>query len=173
MVLNKFSLLVFIQIVLIAIVGLLLVISIQQEFMRMTTAGLGLLWLGLIIFLNHYMNRIHRDVRRFMEGLRSQDTSQYFSEEKAGSYFQQLYSSFNEITRNFRLIRIEKEVENQFFQELIAQSASGIIALTKDRQVKLINDAALEILGLDQLKHLAELEEAYPDVVQIFYALVI
>lgn len=166
MVFNKFSLIVFIQIILIALVALLLVISIQQEFMQMTTAGLVLLWLGQIIFLNIYLNRIHRDVRRFMEALHRQDTSQYFSKKKAGKYFQELYSSFNEISRDFRLVRIEKEVENQFFRELIAKSASGIIALTEQEQVKLINGAALRILGLEQLKHLSELGQVHPELAE-------
>lgn len=167
MVFNKYSLIAFIQIILIALVGVLIMISFQQEFMRMTTAGLVLLWFGLILFLNFYMNRIHRDVRRFMEALRSQDTSLYFSDRKAGIYFKDLYNAFNEITKNFRLIRIEKEVENHFFRELIIQSASGIIALADDNQVKLINGAALDILGLEELKDLSDLRMVYPEMADI------
>jgi nitrogen fixation/metabolism regulation signal transduction histidine kinase len=170
MVLNRFSLLVLIQIILIAMVGMLLVISVRQEFMQMTTAGLALLWIGLIIYLNIYMNRVHRDVRRFMDALHSQDTSQYFSGKKAGQYFRELYGSFNEISRNFRLVRIEKEVENQFFRELIVQSASGTIALSADGQVKLVNGAALKIMGLDKLKHLSELEQLHPELAEILDA---
>ena len=167
MVLNKFSLIVFIQIILIAIVGMLMLFSLQQEFLRMTTAGLFMLWLGLILFLNRYINRIHRDVRRFMEALRGQDTSYYFSEKKAGSYFKQLYASFNEISRNFRLIRIEREVENQFYQELILQSASGLIAVTEDKGVKLINGAALDMLGMEKLDHVSALRSVSPEMADI------
>jgi nitrogen fixation/metabolism regulation signal transduction histidine kinase len=167
MVLNKFSLIVFIQIILIAFVGMLMLISLQQEFLRMTTAGLSLLWLGLILFLNRYINRIHRDVGRFMDALRDQDTSHYFSEKKAGSYFKQLYASFNEITRNFRLIRIEKEVENQFYRELILQSASGLIAVAEDKGIKLINGAALDMLGMEKLDHVSALRSVSPEMADI------
>jgi nitrogen fixation/metabolism regulation signal transduction histidine kinase len=167
MVLNRFSLIVLIQVILIAVVGLVMVISLQQEFLRMTSAGLLLLWLGLILFLNLYINRIHRDVRRFMEALRGQDTSHYFSEKKAGNYFKQLYASFNEITRNFRLIRIEKEAENQFYRELIGQSASGLIAVTDDKQVKLVNGAARDMLGMGQLSHVSDLRSVSPEMADI------
>jgi len=170
MVLNRFSLLVLIQIVIIALLGLLILLSLQMEFMKMTTAGLILLWVGMILFLNVYMNRIHRDVKKFMDALRSQDTSQYFNERKGGLYFKKLYSSFNEISRNFRLVRIEKEVENQFYREVIRQSASGILAVTEDRQVKLINGAALEILGIERLGHLSELNHIHPDLEQLIGA---
>ncbi|MCK4988920.1 MAG: hypothetical protein KAS29_00480, partial [Bacteroidales bacterium] len=154
----------FIQIILIALVGMLITISFGREFMLMTTAGLILLWLGQIFFLNFYMNRIHRDVRKFMDALRSQDTTQLFKDSKKERYFGKLYASFNEIARNFRLVRIEKEVENQFFRETIKQSASGIMAISEDANVRLINGAALQILGMDSLKNLAELRAIHPDM---------
>jgi len=167
MVLNRFNIIVFIQIILIALVGMLITISFGREFMLMTTAGLLLLWLGQILFLNFYMNRIHRDVRKFMDALRSQDTTQLFNDRKKGRYFGKLYASFNEITRNFRLVRIEKEVENQFFRETIGQSASGILAVTEDERISLINGAALKLFGIDSLSSLSELRKIHPDFVNI------
>ncbi len=167
MVLNRFNIIVFVQIIFIALVGMLITIAFGREFMRMTTAGLILLWVGQIIFLSFYMNRIHRDVRKFMDALRSQDTTQLFTERKKGRYFGKLYASFNEITRNFRLVRIEKEVENQFFRETIRQSASGILAIRADEQIVLINGAALKIFGVDNLKTLSELRKIHPDFADI------
>ena len=168
MVLNRFNIIVFIQIILIAMVGMLITISLGREFMLMTTAGLILLWLGQIVFLNFYMNRIHRDVRKFMDALRSQDTTQLFNDRKKERYFGQLYAAFNEITRKFRLVRIEKEVENQFFRETIKQSASGIVALTDDNNIHLINQAALQVLGMDSVSSLRELREFHPDLAELF-----
>lgn len=162
MVLNRFNILVFVQILLIALVGMLIVVSTQAEFLKMTTAGLVLLWAGQVIYLNLYMNRIHRDVRKFMEGLKSQDTTQYFNEQKKGRYFTRLYASFNEITRNFRLVRIEREVENQFFREALENSASGLMAVSEHGDIKLINEAALQILGMESVKKLSDLKEKHP-----------
>ncbi len=167
MVLNRFNIIVFIQIILIALVGMLITISFGREFMLMTTAGLVFLWLGQILFLNFYMNRIHRDVRKFMDALRTQDTTQLFSDRKKERYFGKLYASFNEITRNFRLVRIEKEVENQFFRETIKQSASGIMAVEEGGEIGLVNSAALQILGVDSLKTMSELRQIHPDFADI------
>jgi len=170
MVLNRFNILVFVQILLIALVGMLIAVSIRAEFLKMTTAGLTLLWVGQIIYLNVYLNRIHRDVRKFMEGLRHQDTTQYFNAEKAGPYFDKLYASFNEITRDFRLVRIEREVENQFFREALSRSASGLMAVAEDGEIPLVNDAALQILGLDKLNNLAGLREHFPALAELISA---
>jgi len=167
MALNRFNILVFVQIILIALVGLLITISFGREYFFMTTAGLIIIWVGQILFLNFYMNRIHRDIRKFMDALRNQDTSQLFSDRKNRGYFGKLYSSFNEITRNFRLVRIEKEVENQFYRESIKQAASGIMAVTEDHHINLINGAALQIFGINKLNHLSELRDIHPEFVGI------
>jgi nitrogen fixation/metabolism regulation signal transduction histidine kinase len=168
MVLNRFSLLIFFQIVLIAVVGMLITISLQREFLLMTSVGLILLWIGQILFLNVHMNRIHRDVRKFMDALRSQDTSQFFNDQKAAGYFKGIYYAFNEITRNFRLVRIEKEVENQFYRETIRHSASGIVAVEEKDKIPLINQAALEVLGMDSLINLGELRDIHPNLADLF-----
>ena len=167
MALNRFNSIQFIQIILIALVGMLIAISFRREYLLMTTLGLILLWVGQILFLNYYMNRIHRDVRKFMDALRSQDTSQFFSDRKGGRYFGELYTSFNEIARDFRLVRIEKEVENQFFRETIRQSASGMMAVTEDGKVSLINSAALQLVGLERMANLSELIKIHPDLAEI------
>ena len=167
MALNRFNIIQLIQIILIALVGMLIVITFRREYMLMTSAGLILLWVGQILLLNFYMNSIHRDVRKFMDALRSQDTSRFFNSHKGGRYFGELYTAFNEIARDFRLVRIEKEVENQFFREIIRLSASGIMAVSGDEKVILINSAALQIVGLEQLKNLSELREIHPDLAEV------
>ena len=163
MVLNRFNINVFIQVLLIAGVGLLFSFAIQKDFMRMTSAGLLIIWVGQIMYLIYYMNRIHRDVGRFMDALRNQDTSQHFTWAKGGTYFQRLYASFEEISRNFRFVRIEKEVENQFFREIIHQSALGIMAVNEDSTIRLINRAALDLLNVEKLSSLKKLIELYPE----------
>jgi two-component system nitrogen regulation sensor histidine kinase NtrY len=167
MVLNRFNMYVFIQVLLIAGVGLLFSFAIQKDFLRMTSAGLLVIWLGQILFLTWYMNRIHRDMGRFMNALRNQDTSQHFTWGKGGKYFQRLYASFEEISRNFRFIRIEKETENQFFREIIHESVLGIMAINEDGTIRLINRAALDLLNVEQLSNLQKLGERYPEFREI------
>jgi two-component system, NtrC family, nitrogen regulation sensor histidine kinase NtrY len=163
MVLNRFNMYVFIQVLLIAGTGLLFSFAVRTDFMRMTSAGLLIIWVGQILFLTWYINRIHRDVGRFINALRNQDTSQHFSWTKGGAYFQRLYAAFEEISRDFRFVRIEKEVENQFFREIIQQSALGIMAINEDGSIRLINKAALELLNVEILTNLKKLSQRYPD----------
>jgi len=167
MALNRFNIWVVLQIFLIAGVGMLIAISIQKEYMLMTTAGLIILWLGQILFLNFFVNRIHRDVHKFLEALKNQDTSQLFMRQKQGRYFRKLYTSFNEITRNFRLVRIEKEVESLFIKETVKQAASGIVAVTETGSIKLINKAALLLLGMEELSSLSGLGKTHPELAEI------
>ncbi len=168
MVLDRFNISIFIQVMFIAIVGMLLTTAMTMDFMQMTAAGLLVLWIGQILFLNFFMSRIQRDVIRFMEALRNQDTTQFFHYKRTGKYFQNLYALFNEITGNFRLIRIEKEMENQFFRETIKQSASGIMAADDSGNILLINRTALDLLGMDRVSNLNDLLSHHPDLAGIF-----
>jgi signal transduction histidine kinase len=164
---NKFNGIVLLQILGIAGVGMLVILSLKQEFLHMTSAGLIFLWVAQILFLNYYLNRIHRDVYKFMEALKNQDTAQLFNRQNQGGYFKKLYASFNDITRNFRLVRIEKEVENQFYRETIQQSASGLIALTADGAITLINGAASKLLDLEEARTLADIRKAHPPLAAV------
>jgi two-component system nitrogen regulation sensor histidine kinase NtrY len=162
MALNRFNIQVFIQILLIAAVGMLFALTIRKDFMQMTSAGLLILWIGQILFLTHYMNKIHRDVAMFMDALRNQDTSRHFAGPAGGKYFRTLYHSFEEINRNFRLVRIEKETENQFFREIIYQSPWGILGFDETGAMRLANTAALKLLSLQRLRNLEELYQLHP-----------
>ena len=168
MVLDRFNIGIIIQVLLIALVGILLTTVLAKDFMRMTSAGLLLLWIGQILFLIFYLNRIHRDVNRFMEGLRNQDTMQFFHSKRTGRYFRKLYDSFNEITRSFKLVRIEKEVENQFFRDTINQSASGIMASDANGNIILVNRAALDLLGMEHIANLDDLLTIHPGLAGIW-----
>ena len=167
MVLDRFNIGIFIQILLIALVGMLLTTALSKDFMQMTTAGLLLIWTGQILFLNFYVNRIHRDVFRFMEALRNQDATQFFHYKRTGKYFRKLYALFNEITGNFRLVRIEKEMENQFFRETIRQSASGIMASDDQGNIILVNRTALDLLGMERIANLNDLITVHPGLAGI------
>jgi signal transduction histidine kinase len=168
MVLNRYNIGIGIQVLLQAGVAMLVTLSIGRADLKLTTAGLLLVWGGQILYLMHYLHRAHRDMERFMDALKNRDTSQSFQGKKAGPYFRKLYGSFNEITRNFRLVRIDREAENQFVREAIEQSGSGILAVAGDGTIPLVNSALLDMLSLERLTHLSQLEQSQPQLAPLF-----
>ncbi|TFH20198.1 MAG: PAS domain-containing protein, partial [Bacteroidia bacterium] len=83
------------------------------------------------------------------------------------SIFWQELKRRNEITHNFRLVRIEKEVENLFYREALKSSASGLMAVAENGDISLINDAALQILGMESLNSLSELGKLHPGLEEL------
>jgi len=164
MVFNRFNISILIQILLIAITSLAFIWTIHREYMLITSTTLGLVWIGQILYLFFYINRIHRDLQRFIEAFKNQDTSLFFNISSSNKYYKGLYYNFNEIIKNFRLVRIEKEIEHHFFKATLEHVGSGLLAYDDQGDIRLINKAALNLLNLEWLNNISNLDTSYPDL---------
>lgn len=164
MVFNRFNISILIQILLIAVTSLAFIWTIQREYMLITSSTLGLIWIGQILYLFYYINRIHRDLQRFIEAFKNQDTSLFFNISRNNKYYKGLYNNFNEIIKNFRLVRIEKEIEHHFFKETVEHVGTGLLAYDDRGDIRLVNKAALNLLNLERLNNIINLDVSYPDL---------
>ena len=130
--------------------------------MLITSSAIGLLWIGQVLFLFYHINRSHRDLERFIEAFKNQDASLFFSISRKNRYLKGLYNNFNEIIRNFRLVRIEKEIEHHFFKETVEHVGSGLLAFDSNGDIRLINKSALNLLNLQWLNNISNLDAAFP-----------
>lgn len=162
MVFNRFNISILIQILLIAITNLAFIWTLQREYMLITSSTLGFIWIGQILYLFYYINRIHRDLQHFIEAFKNQDTSLVFNINRNNKYYKGLYNNFNEVIKNFRLVRIEKEIEHHFFKETVEHVGSGLLVYDDQGDIRLVNKAALKLLNLDRLNHIINLNVSYP-----------
>jgi len=162
MVFNRFNISILIQILFIAITSLAFIWTIHREYMLITSSTLGLVWIGQILYLFYYINRIHRDLQRFIEAFKNQDTSLFFNISRNNKYYKGLYNNFNEIIKNFRLVRIEKEIEHHFFKATVEHVGSGLLAYDDQGDIRLINKAALNLLNLERFNNIINLDVSYP-----------
>jgi nitrogen fixation/metabolism regulation signal transduction histidine kinase len=88
----------------------------------------------------------------------------FFNISRNNKYFKGLYNNFNEIIKNFRLVRIEKEIEHHFFKETVEHVGSGLLAYDDQGDIRLINKAALNLLNLERLSNINNLDVSYPDL---------
>ena len=139
--------------------------------MLITSLTLSFIWVGQIVYLFYYLNRSHRDLQRLIEAFKNQDTSLFFDISRNNRYFKDLYKNFNEIIKNFRLVRIEKEIEHLFFQETVEHVGSGLIAFDHTGNIRLLNRATLNLLNLDWFSNINHLNSSYPDLSDTFISL--
>ncbi len=168
---NRYSFRIAIHILAILVTSLAFVWSLNQEYMVATSSGLGVLLLIESFSLYHYSNKMKRDVQRFLDAIKNEDTSIVFKKNYKDSFLQNLHEGFNEIISDFKLIRKEKEIENHFFQYTVQHISIGILAIDLSGNVKLINDAMKKMFHLNQLREIGNLEKIHKDLPDLLHSL--
>ncbi|PKP34705.1 MAG: ATP-binding protein [Bacteroidetes bacterium HGW-Bacteroidetes-17] len=147
MIFNRFNLSIILQVVLIGLNTSLFIWTYSMEYMLITRYSLILLWFIQIIFLIRYVQKTNRELNRFLQSIKYNDSTIKFNKDTK-SPFNELYQSFEEVVNAFGKIKAEKESEYQFFQATIQHIGVGIIAFDENGHIHLCNKAANELLGL-------------------------
>ena len=143
---------------------LTLALSILAFFLIMTQTSLysALIIIGAAIVyqtyaLIHYVEKTNRDLTRFFESIKYSDFSQSFKDHGRGKSFDSLKNSFHEVIDAFRKTRAEKEEQARYLQTVVKHIGVGLIVFQPNGEVELINKAAKQLLGINQLKNIKSL----------------
>jgi len=128
----------------------------QERFF--TLVFLALLALLQIVLLFLYLNRTNRNLARFLLLLTHEDTSVVHWKGRVEKTFQGLHHSFRKVNDEINRIRLEKEKGSILLEGIIQHMETGIIVIEDGGKVEVVNDAALQTLGVNRLEHLDELD---------------
>ena len=129
-----------------------------------TVSLLGLLLFLETVLLIWYVSRIRRDLLKLILALQNEDPSLRFSREGKDPYFSAIHHGFNEIIRNFKLVRLDREAEQKFFEATINHIRFGIIAFSEEGEVEMVNHAFLRLFQLDRIERISGLSQVSPDI---------
>lgn len=161
---KKFRLWIFIRIILITGNLLLLVILINRQQHEITSLIVGLMAIFQVGGLIRYVERTNRKLTQFLESIRHSDFSTSFSDRGLGSSFEGLNRAFNEVIREFRKNRAEKEEHYNYLLTVVQHVSIGIIAFRKDGKVDIINNAVKRLLKINNLKEIQDLDSVKPEL---------
>jgi two-component system nitrogen regulation sensor histidine kinase NtrY len=116
------------------------------------------------VFLVYYLFRIRRDLLRLIVALRNEDPTLQFSRVGRDPFFGAIHHGFNQIIRDFRLVRLDREAEHQFFEATVNHIRFGILAFDSEGMVEIANDAFLELFGLDRVDRIDSLGMVSPEL---------
>jgi nitrogen fixation/metabolism regulation signal transduction histidine kinase len=134
----------------------------QNPGYPVTVSLLGLILILETVFLVWYVTRIRRDLLRLVLALRNEDPTLRFSKQGKDPYFSAIHRGFNEIIRDFRLVRLDREAERKFFEATINHIQFGIIAFEGSGEVKLTNRSFLHLFHLEKIEQIHSLEVVSP-----------
>ncbi len=121
--------------------------------------GVGLVIFLQVIFLIRYVNNTNYSLVKFLDALKNEDYSVYFSPSKKGDSFAKVFDDFNLIIKIFKRNKIEKEAQYKYFKYILEHVNLGIISIKKEdlytnesnEEILFLNKAACDIL--QQPKH--------------------
>lgn len=134
-----------------------------------TLAVLASLLLIFFIFrMNRLYNKLSKNVVFLFNAIESGDYAFKFQENIGSMREKELHKVMNHIKDILAQTKREIVEQERFFSIVIENVSTGIIILDDANQVKTVNHAAQQLLGLPILTHLNQLQSISPDLPLLF-----
>ena len=104
--------------------------------------------------LFRYIDKINRDLKRFLTSIKYSDFTQNYLQKNFGDAYKELYSSIVATYGNLSSERLRAEENLQYLKTLIEQVPSGIISYKENGQIELINNSAKELLNIGDMRNI-------------------
>jgi nitrogen fixation/metabolism regulation signal transduction histidine kinase len=157
MVYKRFYIKIIVQVILISLTPLLFLYVYPMEHMLVTTYSIVALWVFQIAYLVYFINQTNRDLSRFFNAFRYQDSTLAFNEKMEDPAFENLHKSFNRIINAFGKVKIEKEKDFVFFRNTVELVGIGLLAFDSKGKVRLCNRAFENMFGVQDFKNINDL----------------
>ncbi len=171
MIYKRFRFLVILRIIVLTISIFLLFYLTDQTKYWVSAFILGTFIIAQIISLILFVERTNRKLAKFLQSIRHSDFVSSFSDKGMGKSFQELNNEFNEVIKQFKKNRAEKEEHFNYLQTVIQHVSIGIIAYRKDGKVDSINTATKRLLRITNLRFINDLHIVKEDLPEIFMKL--
>jgi len=120
--------------------------------------------LVLLTMLYRTLSKTNREVLFFFKALKNDDTSINYTANRRSHLFDELSHHLNEINLNFRKMKVDHELREQYFNLILENISGGLMVVTKTGHVNHINQQALTLFDLVNLTHIRALKEVHPEL---------
>jgi two-component system nitrogen regulation sensor histidine kinase NtrY len=164
MIYKRFRIQIMLRVIALALTCILLSFLLTQGEYRMSSIIVMVLILLETVSLILYTEQTNSRLTKFFEGIRHSDFSSSFSDKGMGRSFEDLSKEFNQIIKEFKKNRAEKEEHFNYLLTVVQHVTIGIIVFRRDGKVDVFNNAIKKILRLSHLRNIAELKDIKDDL---------
>ncbi|HEX2935661.1 MAG TPA: ATP-binding protein [Bacteroidales bacterium] len=154
MVYKNFYVRIVLQVILLVVTVLSLAWALQKPHLWVTSVNLSIIVVIEVFYLIWFINRINRDLAKFFEAFRFQDTMLTFDQKKENKAFWPLYQGFDRIMQEFRRLRAEQDKDRFFYLNALNHIGIGLIVLDGSGNVRFSNNAIHKMLGVSDIVRL-------------------
>ncbi|MBL7112917.1 MAG: GHKL domain-containing protein [Bacteroidales bacterium] len=156
-----------VQCILIAIVAFMLLWTINQDYMIITSAGLLVLWILQIGYLIHVTNKSNRDLTRFLQTFQYGESVATFNIDRKDKKLANLYAIFNTILDAFQDVRKNKEADHQLLHNVIEHVGVAVILFDQDGKIQHLNKAFRNLIPESISGHINNLNRIIPGMAEM------
>lgn len=113
---------------------------------------------GTLLNTVNYLNRMNRRIYYLFEAIKNDDSSISFPEDSHTQIEKDLSRSLRDVNKHIQNISQNLQKQEQYFQALIEQTATGIFTVNNKGFILNSNQQARQLIGLDPLTHISQLE---------------
>ncbi len=129
-----------------------------------TLLGIGLILILQIIFLFQFINQVNRNISRFFSAVKNEDSMLIFQEATENKYLRELYHAMKDLNERVLSARAESQKQSLLLTNLVNNIGIGIILYYDTGEIKIINQAAKELLNLSTLNHISKIKGLEADL---------
>ena len=127
-----------------------------------------LLLVAQTVSLINYTNHTNRKIAYFFDAIKNEDFTLRFPEKLSLKSLEELNHSLNMLNTMIQDIHIKKQIQEQYYQEIIKQSDIGIMTINKKGHILFANKKIEELLSYRPLNHIKQLNQVDPDLYELF-----
>ncbi|MDR9415509.1 MAG: HAMP domain-containing sensor histidine kinase [Gracilimonas sp.] len=147
-----------VRVVLLALSLLVLMYLILETTYYVSMSILGVIILGQMISLIHYLERTNVLLTRFLDAIRYSDFTGSFRDHGLGSNFDELNASFSEVIDRFKEERSEKEESIRYLETVVQHIGIGLMCVNGKGEVVLLNTAAKRLFKVATIRTVESLK---------------
>lgn len=124
--------------------------------------------LSLIVFISlllsfwnliSFMNRTNHKIDFFIQAVKNDDTTLRFPQKTGNKILDELHLSLNELNNILQQTKIKSQIKEMYFSEILQNIGTAVIVYNDKGFITDINQATLEVFGLQTLTHVAQFDK--------------
>lgn len=118
----------------------------------------SIIFIQVILLINH-LNKNNRKIAYFFNAVENEDSTIYFPEESGNKSIKELNKSLNRVNRLIQKVKIENEIQEQYYQTIIEQADVGMLSVNSKGHILFVNSKVKKLLNYESLTHLQQLKK--------------
>ena len=154
---KHFSLNITVQAVLMAFTPILAAVIWNNENLFVLRGVFLFCYIIQVWHIIYSVRKTNRELGHFIRSFGFGDTTIHFHNQDKDTSFGDLFSSFNQVVKAFRQLKMDKEKEYLFFENALKNIGVAIVVVNEHGNVLMSNNALLKMLGIKYLHRLDKL----------------